>query len=211
MLKGYRTLIFNVVALVAAACGYTALPEETIAQYTDAIILVGGGMITVGNIVLRMITTGPVFAGKKPDSTTLHGIAALALIGIGLMTAGCASRFGETDLQKMAGIEKDFTLLQEQILTLFDSGVLPDEAKSYVKKLEAAAYQAKEKAWEAALAGDSMKTAAAISLAKSAVAEALSYIKQSNWLQSLKSKATASTGPPPFALVARVPLTVLED
>lgn len=54
-MKGYRTLLFNVVMAIAAVTGHVLVPA-TAANLVDLVMLLGASL---GNILLRLVTTTP--------------------------------------------------------------------------------------------------------------------------------------------------------
>lgn len=67
-LKGYRTVAFNVVSgvvlAIAVATGHGVDAQHTAAQVTDALnqlLEAGSAVILAGNVVLRFLTTSPIF------------------------------------------------------------------------------------------------------------------------------------------------------
>lgn len=218
MLKGYRTLIFNIVSMAAMALGYTALPEETLYEYTDAIILVGGLLIAGGNIVLRLVTSGPIF-GKEPKAPTKKKaaskarslIAVLFLVVAGGGLVACATPVAETSKQRMYAIERDFNSAQVLILSFFETSYATPEIKAHVKKLEKAAKDAVVAASDAVQEGDSPITAALIATARNAVSEILIYLRSTGWLTGPPQRTAWSGIAAVEPVVIRIPLTVQED
>lgn len=177
MLKGYKTLIFNAVVLIAGLLGYSSVPTEVLQQYTEAIILVGGAVITGGNMLLRLVTTTPIFNGKKPDSTTVHSLAWLAVVGCALVMSGCATRVAETPQQKVAALYADYKAGGKSVLTFLQSDLATPAVKAWVKKLDLAAFEAIQAADKAVASGDDPKIDAAIAIARRALLELSDYIK----------------------------------
>jgi hypothetical protein len=71
-LKGYRTVAFNVVSglVIAAmyASGHADTAAQTAAQATSALndlLAAGAGLIVVGNVALRALTSTPIFTAPK--------------------------------------------------------------------------------------------------------------------------------------------------
>lgn len=55
VLKGWRTILFNLIMMVAVAVGVNWSPDQVTA-YIDAIALIWGG----GNAILRAVTNTPL-------------------------------------------------------------------------------------------------------------------------------------------------------
>ena len=62
-MKGYRTLLFNLIAAVAGLIGVHLAPA-TVGCYADLIVLV----LAAGNAVLRFVTTTPVGRSQHPGA-----------------------------------------------------------------------------------------------------------------------------------------------
>lgn len=69
-IKGYRTIILNLVLLATAVFGKSAIPIEP--EQVDAIMV---GVGAVANIGMRFITTTPVGVKSVPDAmaTVIEG------------------------------------------------------------------------------------------------------------------------------------------
>ncbi len=60
MLKGWKTIIFNVLLLIVGITGAEVTPELA-REFTEEFIAV----LTIGNGILRAITCGPIFNMKE--------------------------------------------------------------------------------------------------------------------------------------------------
>jgi hypothetical protein len=74
-MKGWRTIVFNVImalgALVTLLTGVSV--QDDVATLANGVDLILEGIIAVwaiGAVWLRMITDSPVFKGRKDDSST---------------------------------------------------------------------------------------------------------------------------------------------
>lgn len=220
ILKGYRTIVYNVVVLLAGALGYGTLPAETLQEYTDVIIIVAGVVLAGGNILLRLITTTPPFTkpavaakaatkAKAKAKAKLIALPLLLLLSAGL--AACATQVAKTPQQTAYGIERDFNVAQTLILQFFQTDYATPEVKVHVKKLESAAFDAVVAVQQASARGDNMAFAAALAVADDAIAEILSFLRKSGWLARAPPKTATIMLADHAAQPVRVPLTVLED
>jgi len=80
-MTGYKTLIVNVIMVVAALAGLNVSPELA-AEYAQAFVVAWGGI----NVVLRAISKGPIFGGSKPP----RAISAWLAVAVAFTLAGCA-------------------------------------------------------------------------------------------------------------------------
>jgi succinylglutamate desuccinylase len=58
-MKGYRTIVFNALMLVAGIAGNEVAPDLMI-QFVDAFLAAWA----VGNVILRRITDSPIFSDR---------------------------------------------------------------------------------------------------------------------------------------------------
>lgn len=71
MMKGFRTVIFNIVMVIVmvikAVYPESELPdEETVASTVDAVEVAIGMVWSTGNLILRAVTDSPIFK-KEPS------------------------------------------------------------------------------------------------------------------------------------------------
>jgi hypothetical protein len=203
--KHLKVIVFNLLTALIGAAGLVIAPEM-VDQYAEAILTVGGLFLAVGNAFLIKWKAGKAETSVPPPTAV---IALVLLAGL----LGACSTFVETKrpTQTTYAIERDFNVAQTLILSFLKTEYATPEVKVYVKKLEAAAFNAVVAAQDAAKAGNDPKIRAAISVAEDAVAEILDYLMASGWLaQPPPAKPASYPSPRGFAQEPRIPLTVLE-
>ncbi len=105
-----KTAIANVLATALLILTFAGFDFELTAEQQTSVV---GGVYTVLNIIMRLVTKQPAHVFKKPDETTLNttpwvGIIVLMLV-VGLLH-GCTTATVETDTarKRFAAIKTDY-------------------------------------------------------------------------------------------------------
>lgn len=173
-MRGYRTLIVNALMVAFGLAGTTISPELA-TQYADLFIMLWG----VINVLLRKITTGPMFATTTPPTTGSAGdsggtvvkaIGALLIVGaLGLPLGGCAIPVAETPAQKVFALQSDLETAQEAALAVVTAPGVPAPVKAAIKDAEAVAVVAVLAAQNAVRTGGDTPVLALIDAAQDAI------------------------------------------
>lgn len=195
--QGYRSIIAFGLVTLFGLFGVDLAPEM-IEQYTGAIITVIGLL----GIVLRAITTGPMFKKTAPTAPAAGANdnagpkQLMVLLLVGLMCNGllaCASRVDtQTPAQQVGAIQHDFQTAQRAILAYAKTPYADGSIVDWLYKAQAGAREAIAAAQEAVRKGDDPMTPGLIAAARSAVNLVFEYL----------AKAGLASQPPPRIHVA---------
>lgn len=136
MLQGFRTVLFNLIAILAVWLNDKFGIQLTEEMQTSLVVTILG----IGNIILRFITKTPIF--KKDEIAKSANKKYLILIPLlCLTTIGCTIFKAETPAQRYYALKSEYERLlivavgyKENCL----NGALPDSCKDHVKYIRQA-------------------------------------------------------------------------